>query len=190
LKKRFIFLVLLWVLLSSFQPAPVSWPGISLKTIDDSNFNWEETRSSKVLVFVFLLADCPACQGYSKTLKELNAKYSPDKFFFCGIFPGNYSKKEEMKQYRERYKIPFPLLADPEMKLAKKLNAHVSPEVFVTRPNGAIEYQGRIDDLYYNAGKRKPMILHHDLQDALENIRMNKPVLVPRTQAIGCIIQD
>jgi hypothetical protein len=51
-------------------------------------------------------------------------------------------------------------------------------------------YRGRIDDRYFTFGKDRPQPTVRDLERSLEAVLAGKPVPVPRTQAIGCILSD
>jgi peroxiredoxin len=139
-------------------------------------------------VVVFLLADCPACQSYTKTLNELSRTYGKKGISFCGIFPGHYQSREEMQEFRRIYKIGFPLYADPENSLVRKLRATTAPQVFVLDPSGNTVYSGRIDDWMYAVGKKRAVITRHDLRSALEAVTAGRKPDPSQTVPIGCII--
>jgi hypothetical protein len=60
----------------------------------------------------------------------------------------------------------------------------------VLDPSGKMVYRGRIDDRYLTFGKDRPQPTVRDLERSLEAVLAGKPVPVPRTQAIGCILSD
>lgn len=142
-----------------------------------------------LLVVTFLLADCPACESYSKTLNDLNTKFTNCKVKMIGIFPGKYNTPAEMIAYQNQYKISFPLYQDPDKLVVHQLKATVAPEVFVLDRNDGVRYSGRIDDWMYAVGKKKIRIQHHDLADALEALTHQLPIQQSRTTPIGCIIE-
>jgi hypothetical protein len=80
------------------------------------------------------------------------------------------------------------VLLDKEQRLAKRVEAKTTPEVVVLAPDGKPLYQGRVNDLYAGPTKRKKQATTKDLRDALDAIQAGKPVAVPRTEAVGCVI--
>src|SRR2546421_2209659 len=69
---------------------------VSLQTLDGKPAAITDIKKNKATVIVFLLADCPACQNYALTLNKMNEKYKADNIEFYGVFPGNYSKPQEL----------------------------------------------------------------------------------------------
>src|SRR5688572_9986870 len=55
-----------------------------------------DVAGSKATVFIFMLADCPACQSYSLTLNKMSKKYADKGIRLVGIFPGTYSSRAEV----------------------------------------------------------------------------------------------
>lgn len=139
-------------------------------------------------VVVFLLADCPACQSYSKTLNELHREYMNKNVLFTGVFPGNFHTGEEIAAFRKNYRIGFPLLVDTDKRLTRQLGATVAPEVFVLDPAGQTVYSGRIDDWMYAVGKKRAVITKHELRAALQAILQGRNPDPVKTVPIGCII--
>ncbi|HRH67154.1 MAG TPA: redoxin domain-containing protein [Bacteroidia bacterium] len=163
--------------------------GITLLTLENKNFPLAEWKKNKFTAVVFLLADCPACQSYSLTLNKLSSQFSDCGVKFYGVFPGEYGSVEEDIQFRNDYRINFPLLRDPDKILVTRLHAKVSPEVFVLDAERRIIYRGRIDDWMYAVGKKRVKITSHDLKLALTAACMGNTIKNPLTQAIGCIIE-
>ncbi len=161
----------------------------NLVTLEGNNITLSLCNESSHTVVVLLLPDCPACQTYSRTLNQLHTSYRKSSVEFYGIFPGHFSSLEEMKDYRQRYKIGFPLLHDPDKKLVKALHGTTAPEVFVCNKRGEVVYSGRIDDWMYALGKKRSVITRHDLKEAIDALVNGKKIEVSRTVPIGCIIE-
>jgi peroxiredoxin len=189
MKKKLVLLLLLCAVNISAQNLNAELHSIQLKTIDEKAFSFDAIKKNTSSVFIFLFADCPACQSYSLTLNQLSKKFETSGIGFYGVFPGDYNTIQEMKEYQSRYHINFPLLTDPQSKLVKTFGAKVVPEAFVLNNDGKILYRGRIDDWMYAVGKKKPSITKHELQDALNAVSNHQSVKVTETKAIGCIIE-
>jgi hypothetical protein len=77
---------------------------------------------------------------------------------------------------------------DTEGKYAKSLGAAKTPHVFVTTINERglkVEYVGAIDDNSENALAAKKKYV----ESAVDALIANKPVILPKTKAIGCSIK-
>ena len=61
--------------------------------------------------------------------------------------------------------------------------------MFVFGNDGAILYQGRIDDLHQGFGKKRAAVSREDLRIALRELDSGEIICVPKTEAVGCSIQ-
>jgi mono/diheme cytochrome c family protein len=92
------------------------------------------------------------------------------------------------RRHRASYRLPFPVLLDPEQRLARQIGATRTLEVAVVSAAGAVVYRGRVDDRTVDFGKSRPQAIRHDLRLALDEVLAGKAVSVPLTKAIGCAI--
>ena len=95
---------------------------------------------------------------------------------------------DNLRAYAKDYAYRFPLLLDPELKLASFSGATTMPEAAVLSPAGGVLYLGRIDDRYVDFGKQRPHATELDLRNTLDAILAGKPVPAARTRALGCAI--
>jgi peroxiredoxin len=158
-----------------------------LKTTDGKIFRMYETRKYTASVFVFLLPDCPACENYTSTLNTMSDKYKSKGIQFYGVFP-QFIEAGEIDKFAKTYHIRFPMLMDYNKELLNAFDAHVAPSAYVISETTLLLYRGRIDDWMYAVGKKRTVITHHELQDALDAIVEHKPVKVDQTQPVGCLI--
>ncbi|MEZ4936759.1 MAG: hypothetical protein R2799_04115 [Crocinitomicaceae bacterium] len=99
------------------------------------------------------------------------------------------SSEETVEKYKKKYKLEFRHIIDGDHFWVKKLNAEVTPEVFVYNSDqDSIYYKGRIDDNYFRVGQRKASVQSDDLVNALENIKNKKKIEIAQTKAVGCFI--
>lgn len=146
-------------------------------------------QGSNYTVYFFLLDECKICKDYGPEFNDYFDQYASDKIQFVGIFPNFSSKKENIKNFKDKYGVEFKLKTDYFKKLSNKLGANVLPEVFVyDHDNDVVVYRGRIDDRYVSIAKRKRVIKHYDLKEVLDNISLGKKIKSKRTEAIGCLI--
>lgn len=141
-------------------------------------------------VYVFLAESCPISQQATLPLRELHARYAARGVRFVGVFPGSTATAASLAEFAGKYAVPFSLQLDPGQKLTHRLKARITPEAVVVAAAGQILYQGRLDDRYAALGERRSFSQHHELAEALADLAAGRPVAVPRTEAVGCFIEE
>jgi peroxiredoxin len=152
----------------------------------------EETKtlSDSIEVVVFLSETCPICRQSIKTLNKLFEKYTALGVAFTGVFPSPYiSTAETRKAFAKKNNITFPLVPDPGYKITDSLQAAITPEVFIrVIKTGKVMYQGKIDNMFEEVGKRRQVVTKHYVEDALMHILQGTNPDIAYTDAIGCFI--
>lgn len=161
---------------------------LTLRTSDNSDYNFSGIKNHKATVLIFFLADCPASQNYTLTINKLIKKYSSKNISFQIVFPDTYSSTDEVKKFKSDYKISVPAIMDTDLKLTRLLNAKVAPQCFLIDSNGQTVYSGRIDDWFYKPGKKRTVILSNDLDSAISNLLSGKKIDPSKTTPVGCVI--
>jgi hypothetical protein len=121
-------------------------------------------------------------------LAGLHQQFAGRGVAWFGVVSGKTASRDRARQYREEYRLPFPVLVDSGRTLARATGATVTPEAAVLDGKGALVYRGRINDLYVDYGKTRRAPTQHDLRDALESALRGEPVRTPRTRVFGCAI--
>ncbi len=62
------------------------------------------------------------------------------------LFPGKAYSNEEIKKFKQKYNIQFPLLIDYDKKLTSYLHAAVTPQVILLNNKYQLVYKGAIDN--------------------------------------------
>ncbi len=159
-------------------------------TLDDylgaahSLSDWHDKRA---VVVVFLGTECPLAKLYGQRLAEMAARYESQGVQFVGINANRQDTLVEMAHYARVHKIEFPLLKDPDCRVADLFGATRTPEAYLLDDQQTIRYWGRIDDQYgvgYSRGKPTT----RDLANALDSLLAAKPILAAQTTAVGCLI--
>jgi thiol-disulfide isomerase/thioredoxin len=146
----------------------------------------ETNASSKAIVFIFVLPDCPICNSYVPELKRLRREFPQIEFYRVYADPG--ITMAEARQHSNEYDFGFPGLLDSAQQLVRKSGATRTPEAAVFSPNGKLLYRGRIDDRYVDFGKKRNRPGRRDLENALRSILENQPARWPDAPPIGCYI--
>jgi len=147
-------------------------------------------RQLPFTVYVFLAESCPISQQATLPLRELHAKYAARGVRFVGVFPGSTATAASVAEFKGKYAVPFSLQLDPKQELTHRLKASITPEAVVMAAGGRILYQGRLDDRYAALGERRSLSQHHELAEALADLAAGRPVAVPRTEPVGCFIEQ
>lgn len=169
------------------QAGPVS-SSISIPSLNGTLCHPLALNGQAAVVLFFITNDCPISNAYAPEMERICAKYSPRGVRFYAVYvDASLSAADALKHKRE-YGLSCVGLRDANHLLVKEIKATVTPECAVVLPNGSLAYRGRIDNRYIDFGKSRYNATTHELRDALESVIHHKPVLAPRTRAVGCYI--
>jgi peroxiredoxin len=145
-----------------------------------------ELHEAPLTVFVFLAVDCPICNTSIPSLNALAARFP--KAHFLGVNTASDNTAEQVLAHDREFKLAFPTLLDPDLKLARAVKAETNPTAVVVDAKGAVLYRGRIDDRAVDFGKVRSKPRREDLSLAIEEALAGKAVSVPSTPSVGCAI--
>jgi peroxiredoxin len=140
-----------------------------------------------LVVVVFLGTECPLAKLYGPRLELLRERFADRRVAFLAIDSNSQDTLTELASFGQRNKLKFPLLKDPNNRVADQFGAVRTPEAFVLDAERAVRYWGRIDD-QYGVGYLRPSVGRQDLAEALEELLAGKPVSTPVAEAVGCHI--
>ncbi len=163
------------------QPAAA---GNVLQTIEGKKYIFRDPEELQVIIF--LSPDCPLSQKYTRTLNELASEFK-GKAKFYGVFAETSPQLSAYKNFKQKYRIQFPLLVDKDKKLVKALGATTTPESFVLN-KGAIVYHGAIDDWAIELGKTKNKATTSFVRTAIHCAMANTSPVPDYHKPIGCFI--
>ncbi len=147
-----------------------------------------DLQKSKRSVWVFVLSDCPISNQYAPEINRIIKDYKPKGVDFSLVHVEKNMTVSNAKSHAKQYGYSCRILLDKNHSLVKYSGAIKVPEVAVLKPNGAITYLGRIDNLYYDLGKQRPKVTRKDLRIAIQESLENKTISVPKTDVVGCFI--
>jgi hypothetical protein len=141
-------------------------------------------------VLVFTTTDCPIANRYAPEIQRLAATYESRAVRFTLVYPVPGDTPEIVTAHREKFGYRLAAVRDTAQELVRRAGAQVTPEAAVFDARGRVVYRGRIDDRYLDFGLDRPEPTSHDLERAIQDLLAGRPVAVPRTQAVGCILAD
>jgi hypothetical protein len=140
-------------------------------------------------VLVFTATDCPISNRYAPEINRLAGTFA-GKVRFMLVYPVPADTDERIRDHVKKFGYTAAWRRDGGLDLASEIGIRVTPEVAILDGNRNVLYRGRIDDRYIAFGQDRPQPTVRDLERSLEAVLAGKPVPVPQTQAIGCILSD
>jgi peroxiredoxin len=164
------------------NPAPV----FTLTTVDGKTFSLAEAaKSHKAVVIMFIATKCPYSNAYNDRMRDLAAAYAKQGVLFAGINSNKTEPADEVIAHAKQHGLAFPIMKDPDNKVADLYDAKHTPEIFVVDPEGKLRYHGRIDENYEDASK----VTSPDLKNALDAMLGGRAIAKAETKAFGCTIK-
>ncbi|MFT5286622.1 MAG: hypothetical protein ACI8TQ_002792 [Planctomycetota bacterium] len=146
-------------------------------------------QSVHPVTFVFIDTECPISNRFAPRLNELHEAATEVGVAFYGVLSTPGLTVKAATNYRDEYKLRFPILFDRSGDLAKRLRPTHVPEAFVVDRLDQITYRGRIDDRFAAVGKPKTKFSSHDLLDAINAVSEGTQKSPERTDPIGCLFE-
>ncbi len=143
--------------------------------------------STTATAVCFLGTECPMARGYAAQLNALQSEYSPRGFRIIGVMSNRQDSLEDIAEYVGQLQVKFPIVRDDQNQVADRYGAQRTPEVFLLDAHLKLRYHGRIDD-QLAPGVTRATASRQDLRIAIEELLAGKPVSIPATNALGCII--
>ena len=138
----------------------------------------DATSRHRAVVVVFRSTLCPYSNYYNEFLKKMATEYGRKRVLFVAVHSDRWETAEEIRAHGSKHGHTFPVIRDPDARLAKLLDARRTPEVFLMDGEGKLRYHGRI------AAK----IGTPDLRNALDALLDGRPISPAVTKAFGCSI--
>lgn len=147
-------------------------------------------QAQRNVVLIFFSAECPICQQFVPELNRLHdhAK-SQGLDIFC-VFCDTTATRSEVQSFREDFALECPILIDTTGELIERLQPTRVPEAVLLDTGGGIAYQGRINNLFSTPGQKRPTVTRHELRDAIDAVAQGQTVENPRTESVGCLIEN
>jgi hypothetical protein len=166
--------------------ARLAWQPLTLS--DGTPHVLREFIGRRATVIVFLGIDCPIGNLYIPRLSELAAGYADRGIRFLGVNSNAHESIDQVAEHARMFQANWPIVKDPQNRLADHLDANRTCEAFVLDPSFRIVYRGGIDD-QYRLDARKSAPNQPSLVEALEDVLAGREVAVASTPVVGCPIE-
>jgi peroxiredoxin len=135
-------------------------------------------------VLIFIATRCPVSNGYNERMEKLAQDYSARGINVVGINANATESADDIKAHATENRLTFTILKDKGNKIADRLGAQRTPEVFFLDASNKLVYHGRIDN-----HKNPELVTANDLRDAIDAVLAGKPVVKTEAAAFGCSIK-
>jgi peroxiredoxin len=160
-------------------------PDFQLTTIDGKAFSLSSAaRAHKAVVVMFISTQCPYSNAYNDRMKDMANAYASRGVQFVGINSNKTEGAAEVASHAKSHGHSFPIMKDPDNKVADLYDARHTPTVYVVDSQGKLRYAGRIDDQTNPGDVTSP-----DLKNALDSMLAGQPIAKTTTKAFGCSIK-
>jgi len=159
-------------------------PDFQLTTLDGKAFSLSSAaKAHKAVVVMFISTQCPYSNAYNDQMKDLANAYASKGVLFVGINSNKTEDAAAAVAHAKAHGHTFPIMKDPNNKVADLYDARHTPEVYVVDPEGKLRYHGRITADHEDPASSP------DLKNALDSYLAGKPVARAETKAFGCSIK-
>ena len=184
-----VFAILLGLApLSNLTGQVIHWPQETFQTITQQSYTPQQIRDQAATVVLFMDPECPVTQKYGATLRQLHEEWQEKDVAVVAVYPVVGIDNETITEFAQGYRYNFTHLPDPQQQLSQALQASTTPEVFLLDSLGQVRYRGAIDNWFYELGRYRRVVTEHYLEDALTSYLQGDPVVIAKTEAIGCLI--
>ena len=187
----------LWLVLSACQAADM--PAAKIKvgekmedfTLPDLNgkpHRLYDFSGKKAVAVIFIATRCPYSNAFTHVMADLAHEYGSRGVAFIGINANSTDSVAEVAEHAHAHGLDFLVLKDKGNKLADRLGATVTPEVFLMDSTWTLRYHGALGNSHQptnNPAKTSS----DEVRPALEGILNGASVVVTETKAFGCSIK-
>ncbi|HKB05760.1 MAG TPA: redoxin domain-containing protein [Gemmataceae bacterium] len=180
------FVIAACLVLGQGPATPAEVRDFALADVKDHTHTTADWKEKKAVVLLFVATECPVSNYYASEYVRLARAFAEKGVLFYAVHPDPDVTAAEAAKHADEYRLPFPVLLDPNHAVTRQTGVKVVPEAVVLSPAGRILYRGRIDDRYNASGVRREVVASHDLEDALTAVVAGKAPPEAETRAYGC----
>ncbi len=156
----------------------------SLPDVDGTDRALKSIKGKSGTVLIFISVQCPVSNAYNERMSKLAADYKDKGIAVVGINSNSTEDAASAKAHAAEKGLNFTILKDAGNKIADKLGATRTPEVYFLDANNKLVYHGRIDN-----SQNPAAIESNDLRQAIDATLAGKPVEKTEAKAFGCSIK-
>ena len=141
-------------------------------------------KGKHATALIFVSTRCPVSNMYNERMQKLAEDYRAKGVHVVGINSNKEETPEEIAAHAKEKGLKFTILKDAGAKIADRLGAGKTPEVFLLDASAKLVYHGAIDN-----AQNPVMVNTHHLRNALDSVISGRPVERTEVKAFGCTIK-
>ncbi len=112
-------------------------PDFALKSLEGKTLRFSELRGKKVVLINFWATWCPPCRLEMPTMQKIYSEYRGKGFeiLAVNIEP---DAKQEIREFMKELRLTFPVLLDPQMKVAREYRVFGLPVSILVDRKGIV----------------------------------------------------
>jgi peroxiredoxin len=159
-------------------------PDFALRDVRTGQIHRLSDHESHVVVIIFCGTHWPMAATYLPRLSAYSADSEMRKIDFVGVYANANESDDAVVEQARKLRVRFPLLKDPDHRLADVYSAEQLGEALVIDRHGRLRYRGAIDD-QFDSGESRQKPRRNYLLDAIESVLADKPVSPEVTSVAG-----
>jgi peroxiredoxin len=141
-------------------------------------------RGKNGTVLIFVSVRCPVSNAYNERMEKLFEDYKARGVSVVGINANASESADEIRAHAKEKGLAFVILKDNGNKIADRLGAGHTPEVFFLDAGGKLVYHGAIDN-----AQNPAMVNANHLRNAIDATLDGKQIERADVKAFGCSIK-
>ena len=117
-------------------------PAFRLSSVEGGTVSLEDLRGKPVVLYFYPKDDTPGCTREACAFRDSQAQIAKTGAVVLGVSPDGVSSHEK---FRDKYRLSFPLLSDPDKLVAKKFGAYGEKTLYGKKVVGMIRSTFIID---------------------------------------------
>jgi peroxiredoxin len=156
----------------------------TLPDADGASHSLASLKGKNGTVIIFIATKCPVSNAYNDRMEKVFEDYKAKGISVIGINANSTEPAAEVKSHAAEKGLKFTILKDDGNKIADRLGANRTPEVYLLDAKGKLAYHGRIDD-----AQKVDSVSSNDLRNALDELIAGKAITKTGGAAFGCSIK-
>ena len=126
-------------------------PAFIGKDQNGEKISLSDYKGKKLILYFYSEADSPTCTIESCNLRDNYSSLKKKGFEVVGVSP---DEEKKQKKFEIKYKLPFPLIADPKNKITEMFGVHAMKKLFgreymgILRTTFVIDEKGIIQKIF------------------------------------------
>lgn len=140
----------------------------------------------KIVMIHFWSSHCPFVKRYEQRLKDIAADYTSKGVVVLGIDSNVNETAADIKKTAADRQHNYPMLLDPDSKIADQFGAITTPHIFIINKEGQLAYEGAVDDQGWSESNK---VKKQYARLALDALLAAQAVPYPETHTAGCTVK-